>query len=128
MQAFIFSFPRQLELLLFLFIMVVDVQHTDIIFPLSHQDIMAHSHRQALIDIAFWCRHGVEVYCFDPSAVITFDWHCFMHCVFRWATAFGIRPISMIGCNLPRRGYDLKQDFEAWLLHSHDDEKVTALV
>ena len=99
----------------------------EILFPLSRQEIMAHVHRETLVDIAFWCPHGVEVYCFDPFALDSFDWPWFIQCIFRWATVFGVRPISMIGSNLPRRGYNLEEDFEAWLLDWPEGEGVMAL-
>ena len=78
-------------------------------------------------DIAFRCNHDVEVYCFDPAAIVSFDWHCFIQCVFRWATHLGIRPISMIGRHLLPTGYDLRQDFRDWLLHLENGERVIAL-
>ena len=107
--------------------MVGDLLDADIVFPFCLHEFMAHVNRQVLVLIAFRCNDGVEFYCFDPSATVSFDWHCFMQGVFRWATSFGIRPISMIGCLLPRRGYDLEQDFQAWLFDSNIVEGVTAL-
>ena len=107
--------------------MVVDLLDADIIFPLLPEEIMVHANRQLLVDIAFRCNHDVEIYCFDPAAMVSFDWHFFLQCVFRWATHFGIRPISMIGDRVPRRGYDLEQDFRAWLLDLDNEERVSAL-
>ena len=107
--------------------MATSLQDAEILFPLSRQEIIAHVHREMLVDVAFRCPHGVEVYCFDPFALDSFHWHGFMHRIFRWATTFGVRPISMIGNSLPRRGYDLEQDFEAWLLDFNDGEGVMAL-
>ena len=45
-----------------------------------------------------------------------FHWHWFIQCIFRWATTFEVCPISMIGSTMLRRGYDLEEDFDAWLL------------
>ena len=106
--------------------MVVELLDADIVFPLSLQELMAHVNRQELVHIAFRCSHGVEVECFDPLAIVSFDWNCFMRCVFRWALAFGIRPISMIGGRLPREGFDLEEHFRLWVLNLESDEQVTA--
>ena len=106
--------------------MVVDLLEADILFPLHSDEITAHASQHLLVDIAFRCKDGIEVYCFDPTAMVPFDWHSFMQCVFRWATFCGVLPISMIGGHLPRTGYDLEEEFQMWLLDVKNDAKVTA--
>ena len=46
-----------------------------------------------------------------------------------WAMFAGLRPISMIGRCLARRGYDLEHEFQVWRLDNSDtDEEVIAAV
>ena len=103
-----------------------DLLDEDFIFPLHSEEVAAHANEHLLVDIAFECKNDIEVHCFDPTAMISFDWHFFMQCVFRWASHCGIRPISMIGGRLPRQGFDLKEHFRVWVLNLESDEQVTA--
>ena len=98
----------------------------DIIFPLHTDEIRAHANRGMLVDIAFRSSHDVEIHCFDPMDLEFFNLHHFMQCIFNWATFAGFRPISMIGGYMDR-GYDLDDDFQAWILDNFEiDETVTA--
>ena len=105
----------------------------EIVFPLHDQQILAHDNRHLLVDVAFWSNHDVEIYSFDPTAMVSFDWDCFVQCLFRWATHCGIQPVSMIGIHLAPSGYDLRHDFQNWLLHienedTENEESLTALI
>ena len=108
--------------------MIAELQDARIIFPLHDEEILAHANRELLVDIAFRSNHDVEIYCFDATGMVSFDWHCFLQCLFRWATHCGMRPISMIGNHLAPFGYDLRQDFRDWLFHIENEETVTALI
>ena len=104
------------------------LQDADIIFPLNREEVSMHANKHRLVDIAFRCPEDFDVFTFDPADIVCFSWQNFIECVFRWAIHLGIRPISMIGSGLPRRGYDLKEDFDNWLLDATNDERVTALI
>ena len=108
--------------------MFADLSDADIIFPLDREEIRTHANRQVLVEIAFWGRHAVHVFCFDPAAMVPLDWSHFLQCVFRWATYSGLRPISMIGAYTSRGGYDLREEYEAWFLRPENAEGVTALL
>ena len=108
--------------------MFADLSDADIIFPLDREEIRTHANRQVLVDIAFWGRHDVRVFCFDPAAMVPLDWSHFLQCVFRWATYFGLRPISMIGAYTRRGGYDLGEEYQDWFLRPENAERVTALL
>ena len=99
-----------------------------IIFPLHPEEIKEHANQRMLVDIAFRSSRDIEIHCFDPMAMVFFDLHHFMQCVFHWAAFVGVRPISMIGGYLPRRGYDLEHDFEAWLLDAFEDEETVSAI
>ena len=107
--------------------MFADLSDADIIFPLDRKEIRTHANRQVLVDIAFWGRHDVRVFCFHPVAMVPLDWSHFLQCVFRWATYFGLRPISMIG-HIHDVGYDLGEEYQDWFLRPEKAETVTALL
>ena len=107
--------------------MFADLSVADIIFPLDREEIRTHANRQVLVDIAFWGRHDVRIFCFDPVAMVPLDWSHFLQCVFRWATYFGLRPISMIG-HIHDVGYDLGEEYQDWFLRPEKAETVTALL
>ena len=107
--------------------MFADLSDADIIFPLDREEIRTHANRQVLVEIAFWGRHDVRVFCFDPAAMVPLDWSHFLQCVFRWATYFGLRPISMIG-HIHDVGYDLGEEYQDWFLRLEKAETVTALL
>ena len=107
--------------------MVGNLLEGDIIFPLENDDIRFHANRQVLVDIACDSNSGIDIYCFDPAAMVPLNWQHFLQCVFRWAIHCGIRPISMIGDHLPRTGVDLEEDFRDWLMHLEHHEGITAL-
>ena len=107
--------------------MFADLSDADIIFPLDREEFRTHANRQVLVEIAFWGRHDVHVFCFDPAAMVPLDWSHFLQCVFRWATYFGLRPISMIG-HIHDVGYDLGEEYQDWFLRPEKAETVTALL
>ena len=59
--------------------MFADLSDADIIFPPDSEEIRTHANRQVLVDIAFWGRHDVRIFCFDlfkgfrESAVVSGD-------------------------------------------------------